>query len=210
MKNIIIAGPSRAGKSTLARKINEALNYFVISVDKLVATFQGAYPQLDIRLNWNREKTTDNIAPFLGHFLGMFSSADGRGLLPYSHGAVKGNRFVLEGGYFNFEKISPILRMYGIEALKDNFLLIGLVQNKKTVDAFVSDFKKYDTEDDWTYNFDDDDLREISEDAISFSRSMSDYLAKYGFTIYDTSTDREKVLNQIVEDIKSRLREMGR
>lgn len=205
MKNIIIAGPSRAGKSTLAKKINEELNYFVISLDKLVATFQGAYPQLNIRLNWNREKTTDNIAPFLGHYLGVFSSADGRGLLPYSHGAVKGNRFVLEGGYFNFEKILPILKTYGIEELKDNFLLIGLVQNKKTVDEFVSDFKKYDTEDDWTYSFNDDDLRGVSEDAISFSRSMSDHLVKYGFTIYDTSKEREQVLDKIVEDIKSKL-----
>lgn len=205
MKNIIIAGPSRAGKSTLARKINEELDYFVISVDKLVAVFQGAYPQLNIRLNWNREKTTDNLAPFLGHYLGMFSSTDGRGLLPYSHGAVKGNRFVMEGGYFNFEKILPILNMYEIEELKDNFLLIGLVQNKKTVDEFVSDFKKYDTEDDWTYNFNDDNLREISEDTISFSRSMSDHLVKYGFTIYDTSVEREQVLDQILEDIKSKL-----
>ena len=205
MKNIIIAGPSRAGKSTLARKLNEELYYFVLSLDKLVATFQGAYPQLDIRLNWNREKTTDNLAPFLGHFLGMFASADGRGLLPYSHGAVKGNRFVLEGGYFNLEKILPILKTYGIEELKDNFFLIGLVQNKKTVDEFVSDFKKYDAEDDWTYNFSEDDLRAVAEDAISFSRSMTGHLVKYGFTIYDTSTDREQVLNQIVEDIKSEL-----
>ena len=205
MKNIIISGPSRAGKSTLARKINEELDYFVISVDKLVATFQGAYPQLNIKLNWNRKKTTDNIAPFLGHFLGMFSSADGRGLLPYSHGAVKGNRFVLEGGYFDFEKIIPILKTYGIEELKDNFLLIGLVQNKKTVDELVSDFKKYDTEDDWTYNFSDADLREVSEDAILFGRSMSDHLAKYGFEIYDTSLAREQVLEQIVEYIKWKL-----
>lgn len=205
MKNIIIAGPSRAGKSTLARKINEELNYFVISVDKLAAVFQGAYPQLNIRLNGNRKKTTDNLAPFLGHYLGMFSSADGRGLLPYSHGAVKGNRFVLEGGYFNFDKILPILKMYGIEKLKDNFFLIGLVQNKKTADEFARDLKKYDTEDDWTYNFNDDNLREVSEDAISFSRSMSDYLIKYGFTIYDTSMEREQVLDQIVEDIKSKL-----
>ncbi len=205
MKNIIIAGPSRAGKSTLARKLNEELYYFVISLDKLVATFQGAYPQLDIRLNWNREKTTDNLAPFLGHFLGMFASADGRGLLPYSHGAVKGNRFVLEGGYFNLEKILSILKTYGIEELKDNFFLIGLVQNKKTVDEFVSDFRKYDTEEDWTYNFNDDDLREVSEDVLSFSRSMTEHLVKYGFTIYDTSTDRERVLDQIVEHIKSEL-----
>jgi hypothetical protein len=207
LKNIIIVGPSRAGKTTLARKINEELNYFVISLDKLVATFQGAYPQLDIKLNWNREKTTDNLAPFLGHFLGAFSTNHGAAYeLNLRAHAVKGNRFVLEGGYFNFEKISSILKMYEIEELKDNFLLIGLVQNKKTADEFVNDFKKYDTEDDWTYGFDDDELREYaSQEAIPFSRSMTDLLMEYGFTIYDTSTEREQVLDQIVEDIKSKL-----
>jgi hypothetical protein len=206
MKNIIIAGPSRAGKTTLARKINEELNYFVISLDKLVATFQGAYPQLNIKLNWNRRKTTDNLAPFLGHFLGAFSANHGVAYeLNLSSQAVKGNRYVLEGGYFNFEKILPILKMYGIEELKDNFLLIGLVQNKKTADEFFNDFRKYDTEDDWTYSLDDDDLRGVSHEAIPFSRAMTDHLVKYGFTIYDTSTEREQVLNQIVEDIKSKL-----
>lgn len=207
MKNIIIAGPGRTGKTTLARKINEELNYFVISVDKLVATFQGAYPQLNIKLAWNRRKTTDNLAPFLGHFLGAFSSSHGVAYeLNLRAHAVKGNRFVLEGGHFNFEKILPILKMYEIEELKDNFLLIGLVQNKKTADEFVNDFKKYDTEDDWTYGFDDDELREYaSQDAIPSSRSMTDHLVKYGFTIYDTSTEREQVFDKIVEDIKSKL-----
>jgi hypothetical protein len=206
MKNIIIAGSSRSGKSSLARKINEELDYFVINVDKLVAVFQGAYPQLDIRLNWNRRKTTENIAPFLGHFLGAFSSRHGIAYeLHLRAHAVKGNRFVLEGGYFNFEKILPVLKMYGVEELKDKFILIGLVQNKKTVDEFVSDFKKYDTEDDWTYGFDDDDLRDISEDAVSFGRSMTDHLVKYGLTIYDTSTKREQVFDTIIEDIRSKL-----
>jgi hypothetical protein len=207
MKNIIIAGPGRAGKTTLARKINEELNYFVISVDKLIATFQGAYPQLNIKLAWNRRKTTDNLAPFLGHFLGAFSSSHGVAYeLNLRRHAVKGNRFVLEGGHFNFEKILPILKMYGIEELKDNFFLIGLVQNKKTADEFFNDFRKYDTEDDWTYGFDDDELREyISRDAIPSSRSMTDHLVKYGFKIYDTSTEREQVFDKIVEDIKSEL-----
>ena len=207
MKNIIIAGPGRAGKTTLARKINEELNYFVISVDKLIATFQGAYPQLNIKLAWNRRKTTDNLAPFLGHFLGAFSSSHGVAYeLNLRVHAVKGNRFVLEGGHFNFEKILPILKMYEIEELKDNFILIGLVQNKKTVDEFFNDFRKYDTEDDWTYGFDDDELREYaSQDAIPSSRSMTDHLVKYGFTIYDTSTEREQVFDKIVEDIKAKL-----
>ncbi len=187
-KNIIIAGPSRAGKSTLAAKINRELNYRVISVDKMAAIFHRAYPQLDIRLNWNREKTTENLAPFLGHCLGFLS---------------KENGFVLEGGYFDFDIISPILKMYGVEEMKDTFSLIGLVQNNKTVDEFISDFKVHDTEDDWTYHLDDEELRKVAEDAISFSKSMSDHLAKHGFTIHDTSKLREQVLDRIIEDIKA-------
>lgn len=202
MKNIIIAGPGRAGKSTLARKINDELGYFVIGLDKLVAIFGEAYPTLNIRLAWDWDKTRTNIAPFLGHFLGMFSSADGRGLLSYSHGAVAGNRFVLEGGYFDFESIMMVLKMYRIEELQEKFILIGLVQSKKTVDELISDFKKYDTKDDWTYGFSDDDLREIAEEAVDDSKYMYDYLTKYGFTIYDTSTEREQVLNQILACLK--------
>ncbi len=133
----------------------------------------------------------------------MFSSSDGRGLLPYSHGAANGNRFVMEGGYFNFDKIVPALKAYGIDELKDRFLLIGLVQNKKTVDELVNDFKKYDTQSDWTYGFSDDDLKEISEDVISYSRFMTDHLTKHGFTIYDTSNNRDQVFDSIVEDIKA-------
>jgi len=206
MKNIIIAGWSRAGKTSLARKINEELNYFVISLDKIVAAFGRAYPKLDIRLNWDYEKTTANIAPFLGHFLGIFSAdydvADNQNLRGR---IVKGNRFVLEGGYFDFDKISSVLKLYEIKKLKDNFILIGLVQNNKTVDDFVNDFKKYDIEDDWTYGFYDSELRKISEDAIIMNQEMTDNLTKYGFTIYDTSIEREKVFDKIIEDIKSKI-----
>ena len=202
MKNIIISGTGRAGKSSLARKIKEELNYFVINNDRLVAAFGEAYPQLNIRIG-NGEKSIENIAPFLGHFLGMFSSPDGRGLFPYTQGALKENRFVLEGWSFDFEQILPILKMYGIEDLKQNFLLIGLVLNNKTVDELVGDMKKYDTEHDWTYCFSDNELRKLAEDNISYSRNISGYLIKHGFTLYDTSSEREQVFDQIIEDIKS-------
>jgi len=206
LKNIIIVGWSRTGKTTLARKINEELNYFVISLDKIVAAFGRAYPQLNIRLNWNYEKTTENIAPFLGHFLGIFAAnqdiTDEQNLRSR---IIKGNRFVLEGGYFDFETISAVLNMYGIEELKENFILIGLAQNNKTTDEFICDLKKYDTEDDWTYGFSDDDLREIGEDAIIMNREMTDKLIKYGFIVYDTSKERERIFNQIIKDIKSKI-----
>lgn len=205
MKNVIIVGPSRAGKTTLAKRLSEKFDYFVISLDKLVAVFQAAYPQLEVRLNWNRDKTTENIAPFIGHFLGLFSSDDGvKGDLNLHAHHVEGNHFVLEGGYFDFDMISSILKEYGTEELKDRFILIGLVQGQKTVDEYVRDFKKYDTKDDWTYNLSEDELREyVTQDAIPFNRAMPENLTEYGFTIYDTSTKRESVFDKIIEDISS-------
>ena len=203
MKNIIIAGVGRNGKTTLARKINEELNYFVINLDKLMTAFAKAYPQLDVRIAWNYEKATANIAPFLGHYLGMLSSGHGYAdVLNLRAHDVQGNRFVLEGGHFDWEKITSVMKMYGIEDLKDKFILIGLVQNKKTADEYFNDLRKYDTEDDWTYNFNDDELREFSEMSVLWNREMTDYLMKYGFKIYDTSAEREQVFNQIIEDIK--------
>jgi adenylate kinase family enzyme len=204
LKNIIIAGPGRAGKTTLARRIGEELNYFVFSLDRLIAIFDGAFPQLDIRLAWDREKTTGNITPFIGHFLGSFSSRHGvmHELILRAH-AVEGNKFVLEGGHFDFDEILPVLKMYGIHRLKQRFILIGLTQNQKSADEIYNDLKKYDTEDDWTYHCDDDELRAISEDAVTSGRYMTDHLLKHGFTIYDTSFERERVFERIIEDIRT-------
>lgn len=49
----------------------------------------------------------------------------------------------------------------------------------------------------------DDDLRYISEEAVLFSRVMTAHLTKHGFTIFDASFNRERVLAQILKDIKS-------
>ena len=207
MKNIIIVGASRTGKTTLAERLNEELNYFVISLDRVVAAFGRAYPQMDIRLHWDYEKVKDNLAPFLGHFLGVFSDfrqvEDDQNLRAR---AIKGNRFVLEGACFNFDIISSVMNEYGIEKLNEHFILIGLVQNKKTADEFVRDFKKYDTEDDWTYEWSEEELREYAVSrAIPFNREMTENLVKYGFTVYDTSIEREQIFDKIIEDITSKM-----
>lgn len=203
MKNILIAGPSRSGKSTLAAMLHESLGSYVISIDKLVAVFQNAYPELDIRLNWDRDKTTENIAPFLGHYLGLFSSSSGCGLDGYSHGAVPDNNFILEGAYFEPEPVWAVLKTYGISDPDERFLRIGLVQCRKDEDAFFRDFRKYDTEKDWTYSLSDDELRSVAEETVSYNREMYEKLTAGGFRVYDTSESRGDVLREIVEAVKT-------
>ena len=202
MKNILIVGPGRYGETSLAKKINEELNYFVINLDKLMTVFGKAYPQLDVRIAWDYDKATANVAPFLGHFLGIFSSGHGfADALNLQKHDVKGNKFVLEGAHFDLDEISSILKTYGIEELKDGFILIGLAQDKKTANEFFNDIRKYDTENDWTYSLDDDDLMELCGFLVSDSQEMCKNLTKYGFTIYDTTTEREQVFEKIIKDI---------
>jgi uridine kinase len=202
LKNIIITGPSRAGKTTLAKKINDELDYFVINLDMLMTVFGRAYPQLDVRIAWDYDKATANVAPFIGHYLGTLTAnqnySDGLNLRKHD---LTGNRFVLEGGHFDFDKISAILNMYGIEKLKDSFVLIGLVQNK-TVDELFNDLKRYDKEDDWTYDFDDDGLKNLCKTFVADNQKAYEAFVKYGFTIYDTSVERERVFAKIIEDIR--------
>ena len=171
-----------------------------------MTAFGKAYPQLNIRIAWDYEKATANIAPFLGHYLALLSSSDGYAddLNLRTH-AVKGNRFVLEGGHFDFETITSIMQTYGIAELKNSFILIGLVQNKKTAEEYFNDLRKFDTVDELTHGFSDDEQKEFSKMSAAWNREMTDYLLKYSFTIYDTSVEREQVFSKIVADIKSQV-----
>lgn len=204
MQNIIIVGPSRSGKTSLAKRIKEEFNYYVISLDKLVSVFQNAYPQLNIRLNWDRDKTTENLAPFIGHFMGTFCSDKGNGLFDYSMGDIRENRFIIEGAYYDFSQIKTILKEYGIDEPKENFELIGLVQQQKSSEDFFNDFRKYDTEKDWTYHLDDEELKKVADEAVSFSQTMYEQLMEFGFEVYDTSTNRDDIFDEIIEKLKSR------
>jgi len=184
--------------------MNEEFGHFVIGTDKLAAVFGQAYPNLGIRLAWDRELTTKNIAPFVGHFLGTYNSPDGRGLLPYSHGEARGNMFVLEGGYFDFETVSSILKSYGIAEMKEEFILIGLVQLKKSAVELAADFLKYDTENDWTHGFDEPGRLEIANDVLESSGQMAASFDKFGFAVYDVSYGRDSVFDRIIGDIGAR------
>ena len=71
MKNIIIGGTVRAGKSTLANLIRRELGYSLCESDTIVNAFDVVFPELGIR-HKNIDLAREKYRPFLFEVLNGF------------------------------------------------------------------------------------------------------------------------------------------
>ena len=67
-KNILIIGPGRAGKTTLAKMIHKKYGYSVIRIDDIVTAME-AFPSLGISWDGDAAKIATQMAPFLRIYL---------------------------------------------------------------------------------------------------------------------------------------------
>jgi len=190
MKNILILGPSRSGKTTLAKKLNAELGYSVVCFDNIVYAFGQAFPQLGICHGSGAGGTAANLADFLIHYFRALTDR---------HGHRDGVKFAAEGGFFEFDKIIPAMNEYG---MADDFLFVGLVFGEKTPEELFRDIKKHDVPSDWSYNCDDETLMKCAEIFIEDSRQMREKFLRHRFMIYDVSSDRGLIMDEIISDIK--------
>ena len=188
-KNILIIGAARCGKTTLARKLNKKYGYSVISIDDIVSGLQ-AYPELNIHHDGETHITTKNLGPFLEKYFIELSEGSN------FYGGVK---FVIEGTHIDFEKLMPLLQS---EKYKEKYEIIGLTINNETAEDLYNNMKKYDTEDDWTYWVKDEDLMGDARYIIEKNKIFNEKFHEYNIKSYDTSHNREDVLNKIVADLK--------
>ncbi len=189
-KNILIIGASRSGKTTLAKKIAKEKGYSLISIDDIVSGLE-AYPELQIHHNGDAFDTAKRLAPFLIKYLTELSI----GTIFY--GGIKS---VIEGTHIDFEQLMPFLQS---DKYKEKYEIIGLTYNDITEQQLYDYIKKYDTEDDWTYWCDDQELKENVKYFIDRNKFFSQMFKKYGIKTFDTSFDRENVLNSIIEDLEN-------
>ena len=71
MKNIIIGGTVRAGKTTLANLIREKMGYSKVESDTIVNAFDKVFPQFGIT-HKNAELAREKYEPFLFEILNGF------------------------------------------------------------------------------------------------------------------------------------------
>jgi len=196
MKNILIFGHSRAGKTSLAKRLKDVFGLNVINEDLFITTFQRAYPQLDINGYDNYVQTAINVTPFMAHYLCICAE----------HATHKtGSPFVADMTFFHFDKGIPLMQsilshMNGL-TLPGAFTFINL-ENTQTAEALFADIRRYDTPEDWTYTLSDDALRTHCHENVGTDPDFYEKWKDLGFLRYDVAQGRTHVFDTIVNDLK--------
>jgi hypothetical protein len=196
MKNILIFGASRAGKTTLAKRLKDVFQFNVVNEDHLINTFEQVFPQLEIGVEENHVQTAINATPFMAHYFCELAN----------HANCKtGSKFVVDGTFFNFDTGIPLMketlrRFWGLK-LSDEFMFIFL-DNTKTSEELFNDVRKYDTPEDWSYGMSDNDLRKHCDENVGVDWEFHEKWKELGFWRYDVVEGRELVFVKVVEDIK--------
>jgi len=69
MKSVILAGPSRAGKTTLAKRLQREIGLYHIKGDALVGALGDTFPQLNVRHGGDYQTVCEGFAPFAAAYL---------------------------------------------------------------------------------------------------------------------------------------------
>ncbi len=184
MKNIYIFGVPRSGKSTLANMIFEELGYLIISSDCIRNSFRDIFPELNIN-----PKTAMYNRKFQLYLKEIIHNYE-------INGKKKYNGIVLEGCDINIEICNELYN-------DGNNIIIYLGTENITPNEFVKNMRANDTNLDWTKKIDDKQLLEHAKLYIENSKINKKRCKEFGYYFVDTSINREEVLKEILNKIKT-------
>lgn len=190
MKNILIIGCARAGKTTLSRMIKEkypTMNLLVMDSiknailrnihkeDKDNVELATKYEFSDFHMNMIAECFNSHIRSDKNHF-----------------------GYILEGAQLLPEIIEKKL-------LKENIIIVCLgLGNVTDVDIF-NNVRKYDDEDDWTYDVEDSKLKAWCKHWMDLNNKLKEQCSLYGIRYFDTTGNRKEKLNEVIKYIENNL-----
>lgn len=184
--NILIFGSSRSGKTMLAKKINKKFNFNIIMTDSVVSAFEKGMPNLNINhTNMDRE-TLVTLKPFLDAYIKSLNNYNNR---------QRDINFVIEGSYLDLESYKDYSK----------FCRVVLVNSLPTYMDYYNQLKKYDKEYDWTSQISDEDLLEYCKNLKKDNDRIIKYCKENNIRYFDTSSNRESVLDSIVNELSDNI-----
>lgn len=183
MKNIAIFGGSRSGKSTLAKMISKKYsNYHIYIGDDIQWAFQEVLPKNNIN-NQGGIGMEEDFPNFLSCLF---------------YKSIKRNKdeinYIIESCDISPEKASLLFN-------REDTVLLFLGTANLTAEDQLKEIRQFETEKDWTYKMDDEQILDHSEYWISKCQEYERECKNLNLWYVDTSFNREKILNETLDKI---------
>lgn len=184
-KYTIIAGVPRAGKSTVSQMIAKQMGCQHISMDSIIAGIEKVFPETNINTDAdidpivNIEYISSKIAPFIKAMMdsGEYEECD--------YGVVIDVHQLLPKDYVTY-----------VDAEKcDIYYLLSF---DVTPEERYRILKSFDTPNDYTYYHSEEANRKDCVDIVNISNYLKEQCILYGLPYYETSYNREHVLDEFI------------
>lgn len=188
MKNILIMGIGRAGKTTLSEMIKDKYNcYSLIHSDSLKwAMIRAKNQEQYYRKNVNEQKEFEHGEYFQRTLLELYNSLIEQDKKEYG--------YILESGQLHPKIVSEMIDF-------DKTIVLCLGLGNLTAEDMVEQCLKYDVEESWTYGLSRKYLLEHAQDWYNCNEMLKTLCPKYGIKYIDTSKNRNHVLDEILNKI---------
>lgn len=192
MKNILIMGIGRAGKTTLSKMIKDEINsYSLIHSDSLKwAMIRAKNQEAYYRENVDIQKEFEHGEYFQRTLLELFNSLTKKDEKEYG--------YILESGQLHPKIVKEMINF-------ENTIVLCLGLGNLTAEDMVNQCITYDTKESWTYGLPKDYLLKHAQDWYNCNEMLKIECPKYGIKYIDTSKKRIEVLNNILNEISKKI-----
>ena len=189
MKNVLIIGVARAGKTTLSNMIKDKYNqYNVIHSDSIIwGIIRGTGREEYYTENIKARKELVHSERFQRIILEIYKSAIKQD--------IKGYGTILETGQLEPKYAKELLDMGNLDC-------VCLGHGNLDKQGIMNLCREHDLPKDWTYGIPDEQLSANAEKWNEKNLLLKEECPKYGIRYIDTSQNRESVLNSILITLK--------
>jgi len=192
MKNILVWGVPRSGKSTLAYMIRQEFGHSVIQLDAIKSVYDVIRPEDKISA---RETTNYDESRMMAKMVTRLIQC-------LSWGNARGEFHVYEGVSFDMDTILLSLSKEKFPVSLDNFIFICLGYAEISPEDKVKEIIRYETTCDWTSKESMESKLEHFKVYCEESKLIKKTASRLGLNYYDVSFNRDNVLEEIMQHIK--------
>ena len=188
MKNIMILGICRTGKTTFSNMIQkEFQNYQIIEVDTIISALQKTVP--DVPIGFIHDNLQENKLPeFLNLLIQKNINKNGKEL-----------GFIINGDSIMPEDLIKYIDLTNIE-------VYYFVAQKLSPEQILENCRKYDSKEEWTTRRTDQQLLKHFTFYKDIEKQIISDCNKYNIKCIDTSEDRKKIFDQLLNEVREDLK----